>query len=316
MRRTLMVAALAAALSVPIASAAADSGTSSCAASTSPSDTYLTYFGCDNLFQSGNQAPQVRIGSKGAAPLGKRSFGLLVPGSGTASGPVHLTDSVAATTGQLLRPRRRGRLHRRRLRLVRHRRPRRGPGLGRARRPQRGRELDHRQLRPGDATPGSCWTPPPATRSTTAAPAASPRFTRAHGDGPGYMLAGFGCDGGDFSIDALRYGSPGAVTTYDLEGLTSTNAIIGKVNGRVRASGVSVRSGTEVTLVGTADDGTGADGRADGARRPSTAGGPFKNVGEPGLGRRRRLGARGGHSRGDDHLPLVPRRPRATPATS
>jgi hypothetical protein len=43
-------------------------------------------------------------------------------------------------------------------------------------------------------------------------------FTDAHGDGPGY-LAGSGCDGEDFSIDALRYGSRGAVTTYDLEGI-------------------------------------------------------------------------------------------------
>ena len=48
-------------------------------------------------------------------------------------------------------------------------------------------------------------------------------FAAAHGgDGPGFYTVGFGCDGQPFNIDALRSGSPGAVTTYDLEGYTSS----------------------------------------------------------------------------------------------
>ena len=207
MRRALMVAALAAALSVADRIRGGRQHRHRARPRLPRSDTYLTYFGCENLLPRDSQAPQVRIGRKDAALAGNRSFGLLVPGAGTASGPVHLTDSVADhhRAGFSARADEGG--HRRRLRLVRHRRARRGTGLGRARRPERRLELDHRQHRAGERTPGSCWTPRPATWSTTAGPAASPTSPRAHGDGPGYMLAGFGCQGEDFSIDALRFGT-------------------------------------------------------------------------------------------------------------
>ncbi len=62
------------------------------------SDTYLTYFGCADLFHRDSAPPRVRIGQVEATPTGLRSFGLLMPGAGTASGPVTLVDSVAATT--------------------------------------------------------------------------------------------------------------------------------------------------------------------------------------------------------------------------
>ena len=56
-------------------------------------------------------------------------------------------------------------------------------------------------------------------------------FAAAHGgDGPGFYTVGFGCDGQPFNIDALRSGSPGAVTTYDLEGYTSSTAISGSAS--------------------------------------------------------------------------------------
>jgi hypothetical protein len=45
-------------------------------------------------------------------------------------------------------------------------------------------------------------------------------FTAAHGgDGPGLFTIGFGCDGRPFHLDALRSGTAGDVTTYDVEGL-------------------------------------------------------------------------------------------------
>ncbi|GAA4376297.1 hypothetical protein [Nocardioides caricicola] len=78
-----------------------------------------------------------------------------------------------------------------------------------------------------------------------------PAFVKAHGgDGPGFFTIGFGCDGRAFSMDAWRIGGPGGVTTYDLEGLTTTTSISGP-------NGV-IDPGQEVTLHGAVVDNTGA----------------------------------------------------------
>jgi hypothetical protein len=83
------------------------------------------------------------------------------------------------------------------------------------------------------------------------APMTVPDFLGAHGgDGPGFYTAGFGCDGNPFKIDALRIGSPGAVTTYDLEGYTSTTAITGSQG--------AVVAGEQVAIGGILRDGRGA----------------------------------------------------------
>ena len=74
-----------------------------------------------------------------------------------------------------------------------------------------------------------------------------PAFLAAHGgDGPGFYATGFGCDGQPFKIDALRSGTAGAVTTYDLEGFTSTARITGTAS--------SVTAGESVTLGGVVRD--------------------------------------------------------------
>ena len=92
---------------------------------------------------------------------------------------------------------------------------------------------------------------PVAPHGEAPAPATVPEFLAAHGgDGPGFYTVGFGCDGSPFKIDALRIGSPGAVTTYDLEGYTSTTAIVGSQN--------TVVAGQEVALGGILRDGYGA----------------------------------------------------------
>ena len=79
------------------------------------------------------------------------------------------------------------------------------------------------------------------------APATVPAFLAAHGgDGPGFYTTGFGCDGQPFNIDALRSGSAGAVTTYDLEGFTSTAGITGSAS--------SITAGEGVTLGGVVRD--------------------------------------------------------------
>jgi hypothetical protein len=82
---------------------------------------------------------------------------------------------------------------------------------------------------------------------TTDGPATVRAFAAAHGgDGPGFYTVGFGCDGQPFNIDALRSGSPGAVTTYDLEGYTSSTAISGSAS--------TVVAGEPVTLSGSLQD--------------------------------------------------------------
>src|SRR3954468_22895906 len=65
------------------------------------------------------------------------------------------------------------------------------------------------------------------------------------GDGPGFYTIGFGCDGTPFSMDTLRVGSDGAVTTYDLEGLRTSVTIAGQpsATGDVTITG-RLRSGT------------------------------------------------------------------------
>lgn len=66
-------------------------------------------------------------------------------------------------------------------------------------------------------------------------------FLAGHGgDGPAVFAVGFGCDGAEFNIDRFRIGGPAGVTTYDLEGLTTSLDISG--------SATSVEAGKPVTL--------------------------------------------------------------------
>jgi hypothetical protein len=69
------------------------------------------------------------------------------------------------------------------------------------------------------------------------------------GDGPGLYTVGFGCDGGSFTMDKMRIGSPGAVTTVDLEGLTTATSMSG--------SRAEITAGQRVTLTGELRTGTG-----------------------------------------------------------
>lgn len=47
------------------------------------------------------------------------------------------------------------------------------------------------------------------------------------GDGPGFFTIGFGCNSAAFTMDGWRIGAPGNLTTYDLEGLTTTTSLAG-----------------------------------------------------------------------------------------
>ena len=76
-------------------------------------------------------------------------------------------------------------------------------------------------------------------------------FLSAHGgDAAGLYAVGLGCDGHEFKVDALQTGSAGDVTTYDLEGYTTTTGISGSAT-RVEAGvPVTVRGSVSSDLVG------------------------------------------------------------------
>jgi hypothetical protein len=245
MRRAVLVAAISAALCLPASPAAADETITVPGLAFPSSDTYLTYFGCTDLFHLDSAPPRVQIGQVEAPPAGLRSFGLLMSGAGTASGPVTLVDSVAATTVAGFSAR---------------------SDLGStgvayvwyvARGIEQGQVWAGRadlavgpQWQYVDAAAATyTWTLFDAARGEAVKPGGNATiadFTTAHGDGPGYLLAGLGCDGSESVIDALRFGSPGAVTTYDMEGITVTTSIA--------ASSTLVRQGRKVTLTGASVD--------------------------------------------------------------
>ncbi|WP_109505860.1 hypothetical protein [Nocardioides speluncae] len=83
-------------------------------------------------------------------------------------------------------------------------------------------------------------------------------FTAANGNGDGYFIIGFGCNTQTFNLDAFRVGSPGSVTTYDLEAQktklaisaasTTTAGTAVTVNGRLQAIPTNDMAGQRVRL--------------------------------------------------------------------
>lgn len=212
------------------------------------SDTYLTYFGCVDLFHADTRGPLVRVIRDDAAPLGRRATGLELPGTGTAAGSVSLVASVADATSSMA-----------------------------VRATAGSSGVAHVWYVAPGMLPGEVWAGRAALTTTTDgwqqvdAAAASydwsrveaatgvvreqaglvgiDDFTAEHGDGPGYLMAGLGCDGRAFAVDALRVGASGAVTTYDLEGSAVSTSIT--------ASHVQVSPGDVVTLGATSVDAAG-----------------------------------------------------------
>jgi hypothetical protein len=238
---------------------------------TGSADVFLTYVGCTDLFAPAT-APQSRINlGPYDAPLGRRSLGLVPSARGTASGPfaqfdsldeVGSTLSVAATSGS------QGVSY---VMAITTSSP---PGTawsGRA---------------TLSAAPGA-WTTVAAASldyewhlvdlgslaqvapAGTATPAA---FAAEHGDGAGFVVTGFGCDGQSFNLDAVH----GAGATFDFEGTTLTT--VASVD-RARAD-----TGDDVTITGRVTD---PSGRVTGdplvleSRAP---GGEWTPVGKPVLG--------------------------------
>ena len=89
-----------------------------------------------------------------------------------------------------------------------------------------------------------------ATGDTADGQATVARFAAENGgDGAGFYMVGFGCDGTPFYMDGWRVGAPGTITTYDLEGLTTRVTM--------RGSAHTIDPGDSVTLDGSVRDGAG-----------------------------------------------------------
>ena len=86
------------------------------------------------------------------------------------------------------------------------------------------------------------------TGETALTPATVSDFAEANGgDGAGFYMVGFGCDGSPFRMDGWRVGEPGSTTTYDLEGFTTHLTMSG--------SAYAIDAGESVTLNGSVRDG-------------------------------------------------------------
>jgi hypothetical protein len=206
----------------------------------------LAYVGCDDLFSRTDEvlAPTIGFGP-GRAPSGARSLGYDLVG-GSAIGSQHVVTSVLgnnlATLSVFAPEGTTGRA------VVGYQAP-----------SDRGTSVMWFGVAPV-SVPAGGWTTVSATprsytwtrydmstRSVVASGPAEPvavgDFVATRGgDGPGLYALTFGCDGAPFSMDAMQIGSPGAVTTYDLEGLATWLTIA--------SSDVVVRAGQTVTISG------------------------------------------------------------------
>ena len=212
--------------------------------STGDADVFLTYVGCADLFAPAT-APQSRLNlGPYAAPLGRRSLGLVPAAPGSASGPFTRFDSLAGFDSLLAVASTSGSQGVSYVMSITASSP---PGTA-----WRGRAAV--------AAPPGSWTDVSAASLTydwslvdlstlaavAPAGAATPAaFAAEHGDGAGFVVTGFGCDGGSFNLDAIRASG----STFDFEGVTlTTDASVD----RQRAE-----AGEKVTLTGRVTDGSG-----------------------------------------------------------
>lgn len=216
-------------------------------------DAQVSFVGCENPYVRAAEDPQPYVGlGPGRAPTGTRSLGYDLAG-GNAVGSLHYVDSMTATTVAGLSVTAPGGAN--------------GVSYAGYQEPAdwgSGRVWFGRAAL---SVPAGGWSRVDAAGlqftwtkydmltqeqlGETAPAARVAAFVKAHGgDGPGFFTIGFGCDGRAFSMDAWRIGRPGAVTTYDLEGLTTATSISGPAE--------VIDAGQSVTLRGAVVDGAGA----------------------------------------------------------
>lgn len=206
----------------------------------STTGTSLTYFGCVDLFNVGT-GPSAMLRKDPGSPLGTRVVDLTLPGQETAAGSARLFESVASAVSTLSV--RGGDAGSRGVAYVWYV----APNMPRG----------HVWYGQASLSAGNGWQQVDATAATftwtrydarsgavrgTGGSASIDAFTAKHGDGPGYILAGFGCNGGTFGVDAIRTGLPGSVTTFDLEGW--------QVFTSIKPPTARVRAGEQITITG------------------------------------------------------------------
>lgn len=226
-----------------------------------PAVTKLSWFGCPSLYATGGAGPRATVGLEGS-PLAGRATRLSMPAAGQATGPVSRVASVAAAEWGMSVKSDTG-----------------APGVAHVW--YVSSELEQGEVWAGRATlptAAGAWQrvqPAAATYTWTRYEAATgavlakvgtatvDAFAAAHGDGPGFVMAGFGCAAESFALDGIQLGA----TTYDLEGVPVTTTIGAPTD--------AVAAGAEVTLTGATR--RTSDGRATGAplvlhSRPAGAG--------------------------------------------
>lgn len=248
MRRAVITSLFAAVLVVPVSAAPAVADEVVVVPGTAfptGAATYLARFGCQSIYHVDATDALAEVVLDDGAPLGRRALSFQVPVPGGATGPVTRVASVATATHQLSARARQGATG---VAWVWFATADLAAGevwLGRA-------DLvaavgGWQRLDPGAAT--YTWSRVEAATGTVLEDAGSADvagFTQAHGDGPGYLLSGLGCDGRSQVLDEVSVGPPGAVTTFDLEAAAVTTSIT--------TSAPRVEDGQAVTLTGTSTD--------------------------------------------------------------
>ncbi len=211
---------------------------------TGDADVYLTYVGCaDLLADAAAPASRINLGPY-AAPLGRRSLGLVPTTAGSAAGPYASFDSLAGLDSSVAVAATGGSSGVSWVMAVTPQSPAGTAWRGRA----------------AVSVPAGSWTTVSASalsydwvlvdlpsgvvvdRVGSATPA---QFAADHGDGRGFAVTGFGCDGKAFNLDAVRASG----STLDFEGVALSTS--------VAAARQQVKPDEEVQLTGRVTDASG-----------------------------------------------------------
>ncbi|MDR7254429.1 hypothetical protein J2X46_003422 [Nocardioides sp. BE266] len=271
LRSTLVTVGAAALLSaLAVAPAHADGVQTLTGPATGDAAVYLTYVDCTSLFSPGT-APASRLNlGPFAAPMGRRSLGLVPAGGGTASGPVVWFDSLASVGSSFSVASTGGSTGASYVLVITPDAPAGAAWLGRTTLsvPSGGWQQVSASALTYDWSLVDLTSHAPLGPGGTATPA---EFAAAHGDGKGLVVSGFGCDGGAFNLDAVQGGD----STFDFEGIALTTSLT--------VDGQKADAGDTVTITGRVTD---ARSRVTGdplvleSRAP---GGAWKAVGGPAL---------------------------------
>ncbi|HEX5918281.1 MAG TPA: hypothetical protein VFY76_10530 [Nocardioides sp.] len=235
---------------------------------TGDADVYLTYVGCADLLGTA-VAPASRINlGPYAAPLGRRSLGLVPSAQGSAAGPYSSFGSLAALDASVAVAATGGSSGVSWVMAVTRQSPRGTAWRGRA----------------AVSVAAGSWTTVSSSALTydwalvdlasgatvdRVGPATPAQFAAQHGDGRGFAVTGFGCDGKAFNLDAVRASG----STFDFEGVALTTAIA--------AGRQQVRADEQVELTGRVTDGSGRVTGDPLVLESRSPGGQWTPVGKP-----------------------------------